>query len=540
MSLLAALACGLAAILHTTERPKEKERQAETAKRLRHIEETVIMRFATMHAMPDMSERYPGCRYSCEDCFPTPKDDRESAIRIDRTLHYKTPTDLCTEKEVAACKTTVFENDTFWTNNKPTGFQLNGVLVCPCLPVCVYELPSVAQVEACRYAEEDAPVLNPLEFNETCLNRSTADCPNCNLLTARLPNIAFATEFNYTTQKWEKAVEHALQVAEVYVLMKKELEAGVEPTNWDMKGSLFFAVTILTTIGYGNFAPSEASSKLVIVLFALPLVAAFGWALSELSELITDGATNLLTMIVGRLRRGLRRKAGEPKTKDAYNVEGVAPADAANESDPALSNLETIVRRERLAVASFEASALRHNVDLSVGLDAEQFKSTLQDMPEVHELAYILGTNDEGWLDTLFTEFDTDKSGRLDPRELAVMLSKIMQRVDGRERQAIAGHRIAATAALGVFILMAGSVVFWATNDGNWTFLDAVYFTFITLTTIGLGDYAPVYGGRGMMIAWYLVTISGLGIFGALISSASAFLVARIECARLSGKASEH
>ena len=155
-------------------------------------------------------------------------------------------------------------------------------------------------------------------------------------------------------------------------------------------------------------------------------------------------------------------------------------------------------------------------------------------------MAYILGTNDEGWLDTLFNEFDTDKSGRLDPRELAVMLSKIMQRVDGRERQAIAGHRIVATAALGVFILMAGSVVFWATNDSNWTFLDAVYFTFITLTTIGLGDYAPVYGGRGMMISWYLVTIFGLGIFGALISSASAFLVARIECTRLSGKASEH
>ncbi|XP_063002365.1 potassium channel subfamily K member 7 [Elgaria multicarinata webbii] len=44
-------------------------------------------------------------------------------------------------------------------------------------------------------------------------------------------------------------------------------------------------------------------------------------------------------------------------------------------------------------------------------------------------------------------------------------------------------------ATLGLFILIP-AICFWALED-NWNFLESVYFCFISLSTIGLGDYVP-------------------------------------------------
>ena len=113
----------------------------------------------------------------------------------------------------------------------------------------------------------------------------------------------------------------------------------------------------------------------------------------------------------------------------------------------------------------------------------------------------------------------------------AVLLAKVVQRIDARKNEVLAQFRIVATVVLAILILVVGSLVFWGLADGSWTFLDAVYFTFITLTTIGLGDYVPDHGA--MMVAWYVITISGLGIFGALVSNVSAIFTAQAELAKL-------
>jgi len=39
-----------------------------------------------------------------------------------------------------------------------------------------------------------------------------------------------------------------------------------------------------------------------------------------------------------------------------------------------------------------------------------------------------------------------------------------------------------------IFMLMA-SLLFWGVE--KWTYADALYYTFITLTTIGFGDFVP-------------------------------------------------
>eukprot|EP01013_Petalomonas_cantuscygni_P030911 TRINITY_DN57000_c0_g1_i1.p1 TRINITY_DN57000_c0_g1~~TRINITY_DN57000_c0_g1_i1.p1 ORF type:complete len:403 (-),score=39.95 TRINITY_DN57000_c0_g1_i1:97-1305(-) len=68
-----------------------------------------------------------------------------------------------------------------------------------------------------------------------------------------------------------------------------------------------------------------------------------------------------------------------------------------------------------------------------------------------------------------------------------------------------------------LFVLLAAGGVFAALED--WSYSSAVYFTFITVTTIGFGDIAPS-NERSYAFAFFFVTF-GLAITGSAISAAS-------------------
>jgi hypothetical protein len=48
-----------------------------------------------------------------------------------------------------------------------------------------------------------------------------------------------------------------------------------------LQGSIFFATTIVTTIGYGAFSPVTDGGKFWLVVLAIPLIGMFGYCLSE-------------------------------------------------------------------------------------------------------------------------------------------------------------------------------------------------------------------------------------------------------------------
>lgn len=66
-----------------------------------------------------------------------------------------------------------------------------------------------------------------------------------------------------------------------------------------------------------------------------------------------------------------------------------------------------------------------------------------------------------------------------------------------------------------VAILIIGTVVYHYLE--NWTWLDAFYFSFITLTTIGFGDFAPKTD-EGKVFTIIYITI-GVGIILAFINT---------------------
>jgi voltage-gated potassium channel Kch len=73
-----------------------------------------------------------------------------------------------------------------------------------------------------------------------------------------------------------------------------------------------------------------------------------------------------------------------------------------------------------------------------------------------------------------------------------------------------------------VGVVFGGSLAFWWVEDG-WTWLDALYMTIISVTTVGYGEVQPL-SSAGRVVAM-LVLFGGLGIFGLVISQVTSFAV---------------
>ncbi len=64
-------------------------------------------------------------------------------------------------------------------------------------------------------------------------------------------------------------------------------------------------------------------------------------------------------------------------------------------------------------------------------------------------------------------------------------------------------------------LVLTGTIFYWRAED--WTIIEALYFSVVTLTTIGYGDFTPTSAGTQIFTIIYILT--GLGVFVALLAS---------------------
>jgi voltage-gated potassium channel len=70
-------------------------------------------------------------------------------------------------------------------------------------------------------------------------------------------------------------------------------------------------------------------------------------------------------------------------------------------------------------------------------------------------------------------------------------------------------------------LVLTGTIFYWRFED--WTIIQALYFSVVTLTTVGYGDFTPSTPGTQIFTIIYILT--GLGVLVALLSSiAQAYL----------------
>ncbi len=93
-------------------------------------------------------------------------------------------------------------------------------------------------------------------------------------------------------------------------------------------------------------------------------------------------------------------------------------------------------------------------------------------------------------------------------------------------RRGLADPHFRALAFLVLMLLFTGTLFYWRFED--WTLLDSLYFSVITLTTVGYGDLAPTSAPTKIFTIVYVLL--GLGILVSFLSMVAGNAVeARVE-----------
>jgi hypothetical protein len=344
---------------------------------------------------------------------------------------------------------------------------------------CPLMLPSVAQVEVCRLSA-GAGANGYFRYNQSCLvNR--LDCPNCNRLAG---HVSTGTASRIMVE---------VDVAALYLIHKVVYESiepeTSKPYNWDLRGSIFFAMTVISTVGYGNFAPTQAWSKLLLALLGLPGMALFGYTIANVAKLTMVVVAHLEVMV----SIWTCRKIGNMPTRELLANKCAVIINSFNDN------------RDSGSFSKFE-----------LNLCLIQLKEIFDSASATFEAGSKL------LLNQLYINATKNDRGEVDMEQALVILQSVANRRMQHFNEERAEQQVHLMLALAVFSIFVASLVFWQLESGidaeaPWTFLDAVYFSVITTTTTGLGDLVPNIRNDFTIVFWFVFVTWGLGLVASVI-----------------------
>eukprot|EP00755_Sulcionema_specki_P032418 Sspe_Gene.19751::Locus_7208_Transcript_2_2_Confidence_0.600_Length_1973::g.19751::m.19751 len=239
--------------------------------------------------------------------------------------------------------------------------------------------------------------------------------------------------------------------------------------HWTFAGSCFYAFTVITTIGYGLYAPVTLSGRIFTSFYAVPGISIVGLLLQNLAGLMAE-------IIQALMNRHNKESEEEIVEREMVSEEELSRVDAG-----------------RRAVCT----------------DRQQFLgilTALRNTPPEEELVnYVF-------------EMLGHSSHTFTNREFLQALS-VYYMVRGEvPEQSRSSLRYILLTFIGVVAWMAVWGVGFAAIE-SWTNPEGCWFAFVSLTTIGFGDFVPnTTLGR---VCGFLFMAPGLGLMGAFFGALS-------------------
>nr|XP_054765491.1 TWiK family of potassium channels protein 7-like [Lytechinus pictus] len=298
----------------------------------------------------------------------------------------------------------------------------------------------------------EAP-LEKSKFLKLVMDRQTNRSEFLNNIKSQLP-LAFSDEATWRemTSDYLERYEHALGV----IVVEKEENPL---SSWNFYGSMFFATTVLTTIGYGNIAPVTVGGRVFCMVYAVFGIALLLLVLASIGTLLARGAT----LGYRRILRWIKKK----RSKDETDV------------------------------------------------------VTFQRDPRAQEVI------DEGWKGDDGDSHKVDIQGKNGESAGAVEKGDSATVEGEEEKPPEAEAQIPLTFILVfAFLYICFLACLLQAWEDQWSYFEAFYFSFITLTTIGFGDLVPHH--QKNLLACTFFILLGMAIMSMCIALAQEMIIQKV------------
>ncbi|XP_038677661.1 potassium channel subfamily K member 18 [Scyliorhinus canicula] len=323
------------------------------------------------------------------------------------------------------------------------------------------------------------------------LERTNESAKNYDNFLNELWEIANKTHEGNETQAGKKyfkdAVRKKLMDFQSYWSTLKE-----NKNQWNFLGSLFFCCTVFTTVGYGHISPLTVGGKIACMFYAT-----FGIPIMLL--VITDVGDKLaalLSKVYNNIRRRTRNNITPPPSATPSRWSSFKQSFSKSEMKPAIRSISFKNGSHVIITPMSIRNVL--NTQSSIKKKSELLRKT-----EIFKKLMV----QENFNQKSFQLHRRDRSKSCPQLDLKPDASEHFFPYLGRELDKFDVPIFIIIGVIIAYLLFgAGILSIWE----KWQYLDSFYFYFITITTIGFGDFVPEHPNFFMIMS--LLIITGMAI----------------------------